>query len=120
MASHTGPIADTPGARKHPRLRRWVERIRNTLAYAVARRFVELDLMAQAAALSLYALISLAPLVLLMLWFTGWLGPSAQEAQCWQESTMQPTPTRSPTLNLVTSPPTAVTWPTISWPGTHG
>ena len=80
MASHTGPIADTPGARKHPRLRRWVERIRNTLAYAVARRFVELDLMAQAAALSLYALISLAPLVLLMLWFTGGLGPSAQEA----------------------------------------
>ena len=74
------PVADTPGARKHPRLARWAGRIRNSLGYAVARRFIEIDLMAQAAALSLYALISLAPLVLLMLWFTGWLGPGAQGA----------------------------------------
>ena len=29
-------------------------------------------------------------------------------------------PARSPTLNLVTSGPTAVTLPTISWPGTTG
>ena len=33
---------------------------------------------------------------------------------------MQPTPTRSPTLWLVTSVPTSVTMPTISWPGTTG
>ena len=33
---------------------------------------------------------------------------------------MQPTAARSPTLNLVTSPPTAVTRPTISWPVTQG
>src|SRR3569833_776314 len=33
---------------------------------------------------------------------------------------MQPTPTRSPTLNFVTPGPTATTLPTISWPGTHG
>ena len=33
---------------------------------------------------------------------------------------MQPTPTRSPTLNRFTSAPTRVTLPTISWPGTMG
>src|SRR6201996_2687443 len=33
---------------------------------------------------------------------------------------MQPTPTWSPTLCLVTSEPTAVTTPAISWPGTIG
>src|SRR5512139_144149 len=32
----------------------------------------------------------------------------------------QPTPARSPTLNFVTCAPTAVTRPTISWPGTEG
>jgi hypothetical protein len=33
---------------------------------------------------------------------------------------MQPTPTRSPTANLVTPGPTSVTIPAISWPGTIG
>lgn len=33
---------------------------------------------------------------------------------------MQPTPTRSPTLWRVTSEPTAVTVPAISWPTTCG
>ncbi len=33
---------------------------------------------------------------------------------------MQPTPTRSPTWCRVTSAPTWVTVPTISWPGTTG
>jgi hypothetical protein len=46
--------------------------------------------------------------------------PSAQGWQCWQLSTMQPTPTMSPTLNLETPSPTAFTRPTISWPGTQG
>jgi membrane protein len=79
-AAHTGPVADTPGARKHPRLGRWIERIDGSLGYAVAKRFIEIDLMAQSAALSLYALISLAPLVLLVLWLTGSLVPTAQDA----------------------------------------
>ena len=46
--------------------------------------------------------------------------PWAQAGQCWQESTMQPTPTRWPTVKRVTSAPTAVTRPMISWPGTTG
>ncbi len=33
---------------------------------------------------------------------------------------MQPTPTRSPTENLLTAPPTAATMPAISCPGTIG
>lgn len=33
---------------------------------------------------------------------------------------MQPTPTRSPTWNLVTPGPTSETMPAISWPGTIG
>jgi membrane protein len=77
--AQAAPVAPTPGARKHPWLRRWIGRIENSLAYAIAKRFIELDLMAQSAALSLYALISLAPLVLLVLWLTASLVPSAQE-----------------------------------------
>jgi hypothetical protein len=33
---------------------------------------------------------------------------------------MQPTPTRSPTVCLVTAEPISVTIPAISWPGTSG
>lgn len=33
---------------------------------------------------------------------------------------MQPTPTRSPTLNRVTPGPVSATIPAISWPGTIG
>ncbi|MNT11103.1 hypothetical protein D3C72_1459660 [compost metagenome] len=40
--------------------------------------------------------------------------------QVVHESTKQPTPTWSPTLNLLTLAPTAVTTPAISWPGTIG
>src|SRR6478735_11905293 len=46
--------------------------------------------------------------------------PSLQYAHSPQESTMQPTPTRSPTLYRVTPDPTAETTPAISWPGTIG
>ena len=46
--------------------------------------------------------------------------PALQLSHSRQESTKQPTPTRSPTLYLVTSEPTAVTMPAISWPGTIG
>lgn len=44
------------------------------------QRFIEYDLLALAAALSFYTLVSLAPLVLLFLWATAALAPSAQEA----------------------------------------
>lgn len=44
-----------------------------------ARRFIDYDILALAAALSFYTLLSLAPLVLMLLWLTTALYPSAQE-----------------------------------------
>src|SRR6266545_3955578 len=46
--------------------------------------------------------------------------PALQLAHTRQESTKQPTPASSPTLNRFTWDPTRVTRPTISWPGTMG
>lgn len=44
-----------------------------------AQRFIDYDILALAAALSFYTLLSLAPLVLMLLWLTTALYPSAQE-----------------------------------------
>ena len=46
--------------------------------------------------------------------------PALQFSHSRHESTMQPTPTRSPTEYLPTSLPTCSTVPAISWPGTSG
>ena len=45
---------------------------------ALLRRFIDADLLAQSAALAFYAVLSLAPLLLLLLWFTASAWPSAQ------------------------------------------
>ena len=50
----------------------------------------------------------------------GLVGRVGQDGQVRQLSTMQPTPTWSPVLNLVTSEPTSATTPAISCPGTSG
>ncbi len=57
-----------------------LKRLHASLPAALARRFIEVDVMAQAAALAFYALLSLAPLLVLLLWLTTALYPSAQEA----------------------------------------
>lgn len=57
-----------------------VERLRQSLPVALARRFVEADLLTHAAALSFYTLLSLAPLLVLLLWLVASLYPSAQDA----------------------------------------
>lgn len=62
------------------KLRHRLERLQESLPAALARRFVETDLMTHAASLSFYALISLAPLLVLVLWLTASLYPSAQAA----------------------------------------
>ncbi|KAF1720488.1 YihY/virulence factor BrkB family protein [Pseudoxanthomonas wuyuanensis] len=62
------------------RLRRQLQRLQQSLPVALAQRFAETDLMTQAAALAFYALLSLAPLLLLLLWLTASLYPPAQEA----------------------------------------
>ena len=62
------------------RLKQRLEQLQESLPAALARRFVETDLMTHAASLSFYALISLAPLLVLVLWLTASLYPSAQDA----------------------------------------
>lgn len=57
-----------------------VNRVTESLPVALAKRFAEIDLMTHAASLSFYTLLSLAPLLVLVLWVTASLYPSAQEA----------------------------------------
>jgi membrane protein len=72
----------TVGKARDPEARRArrIARLRGSLPVAVVRRFVELDLVAQSAALAFYALLSLAPLLVLVLWLTTWLYSPAQDA----------------------------------------
>ncbi len=62
------------------RLKRQLERVKESLPVELGRRFVETDLLTHAASLSFFALISLAPLLVLLLWLTASLAPSAQQA----------------------------------------
>lgn len=64
-----------PDSLKHP-----LERLQNSLPAALLRRFVEADVMTQSASLAFYTLLSLAPLLMLLLWLTASLYPPAQQA----------------------------------------
>ncbi len=70
------------------RLKRQLERVQQSLPVALGQRFIETDLLTHAASLSFYALISLAPLLVLLLWLTASLYPSAQEALLNQVGTL--------------------------------
>ncbi|PJK08827.1 BrkB protein [Lysobacteraceae bacterium NML95-0200] len=59
---------------------RAIEKLQRSLPAEAAMRFVDIDLMSHAAALSFYALLSLAPLLILLLWLTASLYPEAQAA----------------------------------------
>ena len=60
------------------KIKRHLQRLQQSLPAALANRFIETDLMTQAASLAFYALLSLAPLLVLLLWLTASLYPSAQ------------------------------------------
>ena len=62
------------------RLKSAIDRLQQSLPYAIAQRFVEVDILTHAASLTFFALLSLAPLLVLLLWLTASLYPSAQEA----------------------------------------
>jgi membrane protein len=62
------------------KLRRHLDRLQESLPAALVKRFVEADLMTQAASLSFYTLLSLAPLLVLLLWLTASLYPPAQQS----------------------------------------
>jgi membrane protein len=67
-------------SRYQQRLKQRLQRVQESLPAALARRFIETDLLTHAASLSFYALLSLAPLLVLLLWLTASLYPSAQDA----------------------------------------
>lgn len=60
------------------KLRGRFERLQESLPANLVRRFFETDLLTHAAALSFYTLLSLAPLLVVLLWLTASLYPSAQ------------------------------------------
>ncbi|MDQ3287537.1 MAG: YihY/virulence factor BrkB family protein [Pseudomonadota bacterium] len=65
-----------------------VRRAEGSLPVAVARRFVDVELLPQSAALALYAMLSLAPLLLILVWLTSMMLPDAQEALMRQIATL--------------------------------
>lgn len=62
------------------RIRARLQRLQESLPAALVRRFAEADLLTHAAALSFYTLLSLAPLLVLLLWLAASLYPTAQDA----------------------------------------
>ncbi|WP_083489991.1 YihY/virulence factor BrkB family protein [Stenotrophomonas daejeonensis] len=61
-------------------LKQRLERLQRSLPAALLQRFVEADVMTQSASLAFYTLLSLAPLLMLLLWLTASLYPPAQQA----------------------------------------
>lgn len=75
-----GPdTAGTAGADK-PGVKQVVRRAHGSLPRALIQRFSDANLLTQSAALAYYSLLSIAPLLLLLLWITASLMPSAQES----------------------------------------
>jgi membrane protein len=67
-------------SRKPPAVESFIRRAQGALPGALLRRFVDADLLAQSAALAFYAVLSLAPLLLIVLWLAARWVPGAQEA----------------------------------------
>lgn len=67
-----------PAMQLPPSLQARLDRLQRTLPAQLVQRFIEIDLLTQAASLSFFALLSLAPLLVLLLWLTASLYPSAQ------------------------------------------
>jgi len=76
----TGVPALPKDASRTSRRARRLARLKGSLPVALARRFIELDVLAQAASLAFYALLSLAPLLILLLWFTASFRFDTQQA----------------------------------------
>ena len=72
-------MADVDRHRFSTRIARIRGRVEDSLPVALGKRFVEIDLLTHAASLSFFALISLAPLLVLLLWLTASLYPQAQQ-----------------------------------------
>ena len=65
------PTTKKSGPARKPAIEDLVRRARGSLAMALLHRFLDAEVMAQGAALAFYALLSLAPLLLILLWMTA-------------------------------------------------
>jgi len=74
------PRAESGRSKRKPAVQAFIRRAQGSFAGALLRRFLDADLMTQSAALALYAILSLAPLLLLLVWLTSALLPGAQDA----------------------------------------
>jgi len=79
--AHAAPVqpAEVDDPDLLERVRDLQERLQQSWPAKFAQRFFDYDILSLAAALSFYTLLSLAPLVLLVLWLTTTLYPTAQE-----------------------------------------
>jgi membrane protein len=71
IAAKIDPTAKKTGLARKPAVEDFVRRAKGSFAMALLHRFVDAEVMAQAAALAFYALLSLAPLLLILLWLTS-------------------------------------------------
>ena len=76
----TASRAQSGKSTRRPAIEALVRRASGSLPVALLRRFIDADLLSQAAALALYAILSLAPLLLILVWLTDAILPGAQEA----------------------------------------
>ena len=74
------PRAQSGSSTDPPPVEATVRRAQGHLAMAMLRRFIDAQLLVQSAALAFYAVLSLAPMLLLILWLATQLLPGAQEA----------------------------------------
>jgi membrane protein len=72
--------ADSGASTRRPAIQALIRRAQGSLPMAMLRRFIDADLLAQSAALAFYAVLSLAPLLLILLWLTAQIMPGTQDA----------------------------------------
>ena len=65
------PTTKKSGIARKPAVEDLVRRAKGSFAMALLHRFLDAEVMAQAAALAFYAVLSLAPLMLILLWMTA-------------------------------------------------
>jgi membrane protein len=75
--------------------------VRQAMAKAMLHRFVDADLLSQAAALAFWAVLSLPPLLLLLLWMVDALAPQAQDALMGQIASLAGDDARVMALSIV-------------------
>lgn len=76
----TAPRSQSGKSTRRPAIEALIRRAQGSLPVALLRRFIDAELLSQSAALALYALLSLAPLLLILMWLANAILPDAQDA----------------------------------------